>query len=306
MSTTNSPPAVTTFGLPLPVDLQRSLAPLVVSGSDPTIRLRPHGVVRCLRSPEGPVTVAVSVDEVRATARAWGDGAQWALAHAAATVGATDDVAHFDPSSHPAVVRAHRRLPGLRIVRTGLVADVLVPTILGQRVTSREAARSWTRIVRAWGEPAPGPHGLVLPPAPGRLAGTPAWAFQPFGVERDRAVKIIAASRRLDRLQGAVDLPPEDARARLTALAGIGPWTAARVLRVAAGDADAVEVGDFHLKHHISWNLAGEPRGSDERMLELLAPFAGHRGRVVRLLSVAGQRPPSFGPRRRVVAVDRV
>lgn len=297
-------PRVRTFRLRLPIDLLRSLTPLVSSAHDPTIRVRPHGVVRTLRSPDGPATIEVTLDERHARARAWGPGAAWALDHAPGLVGAADDPAGFDTSPHPAVHRAHRRLPGLRIVRTGLVSDVLVPTILAQRVTSGEAARSWTRIVRRWGEPAPGPHGLLLAPCPERLAGTPAWAFHRLGVERDRAVKIIAAARRLDRLQEAVDLSREQALRRLTALAGIGPWTAARVLRTAAGDPDVVEVGDFHLKHHVSWNLAGEPRGSDERMLELLAPFAGHRGRVVRLLMTAGQRPPGFGPRRRVIPVD--
>src|SRR4029453_406544 len=46
------------------------------------------------------------------------------------------------------------------------------------------------------------------------------------------------------------------------------------------GDPDAVPVGDFHLPHLVAGALAGEPRGTDERMLEPLAPFAGHRRRV--------------------------
>ena len=43
--------------------------------------------------------------------------------------------------------------------------------------------------------------------------------------------------------------------------------------------------------------LAGEPRGTDERMLELLAPFRGHRARVVRLIMHAAIREPRRGPR---------
>jgi hypothetical protein len=92
-----------------------------------------------------------------------------------------------------------------------------------------------------------------------------------------------------------------EARRRLLALPGLGPWTAGHLLRVAGGDPDAVEVGDYHVKHHVAWNLAGEPRADDERMLALLAPFTGHRGRVVRLLLSAGVRPPRYGPGRRVV-----
>jgi 3-methyladenine DNA glycosylase/8-oxoguanine DNA glycosylase len=78
---------------------------------------------------------------------------------------------------------------------------------------------------------------------------------------------------------------------------GIGPWTAAEVVRLALGDPDAVSVGDFHLPNLVSWLLAGEPRGTDERMLELLAPYAGHRGRVQLLLEASGAHAPRYGPR---------
>ena len=71
------------------------------------------------------------------------------------------------------------------------------------------------------------------------------------------------------------------------------------------GDANAVAVGDFHLKNLVSYNLAGEPRGTDDRMLELLAPYAGQRGRVVRLLQLDGQAPPAFGPRQRILPMAR-
>jgi 3-methyladenine DNA glycosylase/8-oxoguanine DNA glycosylase len=74
----------------------------------------------------------------------------------------------------------------------------------------------------------------------------------------------------------------------------------AEVARVVAGDADAVSVGDYHLKHLVSFALAGEPRGSDARMLELLEPYTGHRGRVCLLLEAAGLHAPRRGPRRRI------
>jgi hypothetical protein len=47
----------------------------------------------------------------------------------------------------------------------------------------------------------------------------------------------------------------------------------------------------------VAWALAGEPRGTDERMLELLEPYRGQRGRVVRLLEASGIRAPAYGPR---------
>ena len=80
---------------------------------------------------------------------------------------------------------------------------------------------------------------------------------------------------------------------------GIGPWTAAEVGIRAFGDPDAVSVGDFHLPSMVTWALAGEPRGTDERMLELLEPYRGQRGRVLRLLELTGGGggPPRRGPR---------
>ncbi|HYN69556.1 MAG TPA: hypothetical protein VEX41_05040, partial [Candidatus Eisenbacteria bacterium] len=85
--------------------------------------------------------------------------------------------------------------------------------------------------------------------------------------------------------------------ARLRGYPGIGPWTAAEVSVRALGDPDAVSVGDAHLSHVVAWSLAGEPRATDERMLELLEPWRGHRARVVRLLESSGRVPPRFGPR---------
>jgi 3-methyladenine DNA glycosylase/8-oxoguanine DNA glycosylase len=65
----------------------------------------------------------------------------------------------------------------------------------------------------------------------------------------------------------------------------------------AFGDPDAVSVGDFHIPNMVAWALAGEPRGIDERMLELLEPYRGQRGRVIRLLELAGFGAPRYGPR---------
>jgi 3-methyladenine DNA glycosylase/8-oxoguanine DNA glycosylase len=92
-----------------------------------------------------------------------------------------------------------------------------------------------------------------------------------------------------------MDLP--SARRRLEAFPGVGPWTAAKVAQVALGDPDAVQVGDYHLPHTIAYALEGRVRSTDERMLELLEPYRGHRARVIRLIGVAGIVAPRFGPR---------
>ncbi len=290
----------------LPTDLLQTLRPLVASRQDPTIRVRAAGMARACHTPEGPGTLVATRRGGGFEVRTYGPGARWLATRAGGVLGVEDDLTGFQPARHPVVARAHHRRPGLRLLRTGTVVDVLVPTIIAQRVTSLEAARSWTRLVRALGSPAPGPFGLWLPPTPDRLTRTPAARLHTLGIERARARRIVDACREVAHLDAALALEPRRRLAGLAAVPGIGPWTAAHLARVAAGDADAVEVGDHNVKDLVAWNLAGEPRGTDDRMLDLLAPFVGHRGRVIRLLGSVGQRPPRYGPRLRLHPVEQL
>jgi 3-methyladenine DNA glycosylase/8-oxoguanine DNA glycosylase len=218
-------------------------------------------------------------------------------------LGSEDDPAALQPGNG-LLRRLCRRLAGLRIPRSGGVMHALVPSILEQKVRGAEARRSYLRLVRALGAPAPGPLGLLLPPAAEVLAATPSYAFHRFGIERRRADVIRAAGRLASRLDGWDREEPEAVRRAMRSVSGIGPWTQAEVARVALGDPDAVSVGDFHLPNVVSWALAGEPRGTDARMLQLLEPYRGQRGRVSLLLELGGPAPPRFGPRMPVRAID--
>jgi 3-methyladenine DNA glycosylase/8-oxoguanine DNA glycosylase len=123
------------------------------------------------------------------------------------------------------------------------------------------------------------------------------------GLEQRRATTLIRAARRAAWLQAGVTLPRETALARLRSIPGVGVWTAAETARAAFGDPDAVSVGDYHTPDLVSWVLAGEPRGDDARMLELLEPYRGQRARLVRLLELSGIRAPAYGPRRRLRSI---
>jgi 3-methyladenine DNA glycosylase/8-oxoguanine DNA glycosylase len=291
----------------LPVDLRLTLGPLRRGAGDPTMLVDRDGAWwRATRTPEGPATACYTAVALAGTVRvaAWGPGAEWCLAAAPELLGARDSLDGFHPDG--LVGELHRRLPSLRIPRSRAVFEALLPSILEQKVTGREARDGFRRIVRAWGEPAPGPRPLLLQPAPAALASTPYWEFHPLGVERKRTTAILLAASRARRVEETVTMPLAAAHRRLQALPGVGPWTSAEVAIVALGDADAVSVGDFHLPHLVSWALAGEPRGSDERMLELLAPFPGHRGRVLRLLSRSVRGPGRRGPRAAVRSFARI
>ena len=260
------------------------------------MRLSQTGVSRATRTPHGPATIRLTVHDRDIEVWAWGPGAGWALETAPEFAGEHDDPGALI-ARDPIVGRLQHQLVGLRIGRTGAVLEALVPAILEQKVTGIEAWRSFRAIVRTWSEPAPGPDRLWLPPEPGVLAAQPSWEWHRLGVERKRADAIRVACSRSARLEPIGDLDPPAAYRRLTALPGVGRWTAAEVGGRALGDPDAVSVGDFHIPHLVTWTLAGEPRGNDARMLELLEPYRGQRGRVQRLLEASDIRAPRWGPR---------
>jgi 3-methyladenine DNA glycosylase/8-oxoguanine DNA glycosylase len=194
----------------------------------------------------------------------------------------------------------------MRIPATGLITERLIPVILEQKVTGMEARRAYRAMTLALGDPAPGDLDLRLPPDLERIAELPYERFHPFGIGRRRAEVIREVARRRTWVDAAAELPLSEARARIGSLRGVGPWSVAEVGRLSLGDADAVSVGDFHVPNIVAWALAREPRGSDERMLELLEPFAPHRGRTQRLLEMAGLRPPKLGPRTEVRSISSI
>jgi len=287
-----------TYRVDGPLDLRRTLAPLSRGPGDPTIRLGPGRAWRATRTVDGPATVALVHAGAELRAEAWGPGAERALADIPILLRLDADVRPI-PAGHPLIAQLARRAPGVRIPRSGAVLDSLIPAILEQKVTGQEARRAWTGLIRKHGEPAPGPAEwrLRLSPPPSTLAALPYYAYHPFGVEQRRAELIRRVASRAAWFEAIVDLPFAEGYARLTAVSGIGPWTAAEVGVRALGDDDAVSVGDFHLPNLVAFALAGESRGTDERMLELLEPYRGQRARVVRLLELSGIRAPRYGPR---------
>jgi 3-methyladenine DNA glycosylase/8-oxoguanine DNA glycosylase len=296
---------IRTVSTPRPIELRSTLGPLQRGKDDPTMRSGPGVVARASRTPEGPVAVRFAETADGVDVEAWGPGAGRLLERAPAWCGAFDDDDDFDPPKG-LVRELWRRKRGLRIPATGLVTERLIPVILEQKVTGPEARRAYRRLANALGEPAPGPLELTLPPDPARIADLPYHAFHPFGVERRRAELLRFLCSRSAWIDEVTDLPLGEATTRLGSIPGIGPWTVAEVARIALGDADAVSVGDYHVPNLVAWALAREPRGTDERMLELLEPYRPHRGRTQLLLESSGIRAPAYGPRMEPRAIDRL
>jgi 3-methyladenine DNA glycosylase/8-oxoguanine DNA glycosylase len=286
-----------TIQLDGPLDLRRTVGIHLRGSGDPTMRILPTSIVRATRTADGPATILVARRGDRIEAEAWGPGADRVLEAVPRLLGLDDERSGFDPTHHPLVADLDRRNRGLRLGRTDAVLEALIPAILEQKVTGTEAWRGFRGLVRRWGEDAPGPFGLRLQPDAAWIAAIPYHELHPVGIERRRADLLRRVADRAGRFEDILGLPRDAAYARLTALPGIGPWTAAEVMLRATGDADALSVGDFHLPNLVAFTLAGEIRGTDARMVELLEPWRGHRARVIRLLEASGLRPPAFGPR---------
>lgn len=298
MSDQRPEPAIDTIiRLGFEVDPVLTLGELRHGPADPTIRFERGGAVwRAAWTNAGPATIRISRAADGWRVMAWGPGAEAAVDAVPRLLGSDDepdDLVLEDPRLRRLAVG----LAGMRFGRSDAVVAALLPAIIGQKVTSTEAMRSYLGLLRRYGEPAPGPGRMRLTPRPEVIAALPYFELHPLGLEQRRAVTLIRAARRAAWLEEAVDMAPAAALARLRAIPGVGVWTAAETVRPALGDPDAVSIGDFHVPNLVSWVLAGEPRGDDARMLELLEPYRGQRARLVRILERSGITAPRYGPR---------
>jgi 3-methyladenine DNA glycosylase/8-oxoguanine DNA glycosylase len=295
-----APAVESTWTPPYPVSLSLLLGPFQRGSGDPTQRPAADGSIwRTARTPAGPATLRLSVTPAAGVvhAQAWGSGAEWAVERVPQLLGVGDDVSGFEPR-HEVVASTWRRLPHLRLPSLGLVLELLVPTVLEQRVTGVEARRSWRELLRRFGETAPGPTPVPLRVAPAAEVWRriPSWEWHRAGVDPGRARTVVAAATVAHRLEESLTLPRADRLRRLRAVPGVGVWTAAEVAQRAWGDPDEPSVGDFHIPAVVGWALLGRPV-DDDGMLELLSAYPGHRHRAVRLIEASGVRKPGFGPR---------
>jgi 3-methyladenine DNA glycosylase/8-oxoguanine DNA glycosylase len=292
-------PVTSTYRPTVPVNLKQTLRPLSRGVYDPTLRWIGSDLWRTLRTPDGDATVHLTQrDGIVATA--WGPGAAHALAGIPELCGHGDDWAELDVSGNAFLAESYRRAPGLRLLRTNAVFEALLPAILEQKVTSIEARRAWRYLIAKYGAvpPGPAPEGMRVFPAPDTWKRIPSWEWHRAGVGPQRSETAVRAASVASSLERTLTIGRGGAEVakKLRSLPGIGIWTAAETTQRSHGDPDSPSVGDYHLPAVVGWALIGKPV-DDDGMLELLAPWAGHRQRVMRLIEVSGFRKPSFGPR---------
>jgi len=268
-------------------------------GGDPTYRTDDDGTIwRGLRTPDGPATLRLRSRAGEVNAAAWGEGADWAVDRVPSMLGDEDDPTGFAPV-HPLLASLHRRERHLRLGRTGLVWEALVPAVVEQKVTGQEAFAGFRQLVFRFGERAPGAgadRGVWVQPSAERVRSIPSWEWLKMQIDPARSRTLVRAAAVATSLERTVGLDADEVDRRLRSLPGIGVWTSAEVRVRAHGDADAVSFGDYHVAADVGFALTGEPV-DDDGLADLLAPYRPHRARVVRLLERGGARMERRGPR---------
>jgi 3-methyladenine DNA glycosylase/8-oxoguanine DNA glycosylase len=262
-------------------------------------RARPGQVVarprRCVvrraePGPCGPLVLEVRAVAGRLECEVWGprdtpdEAAAAALETAWGWAGAFDTPADLVDvvAGHPVLRRLLRQFGDVRLSWMPRVGEAFGRAVLAQLVTGSEAARSVAQVARSHGSPAPG--ALWTWPTAAQLGAVPAWTLRRCGVSL-RGAGALHAAALADAQLVAAGRDWRALDARLRTLPGVGIWTSAET-RLALGDPDALSVGDYHLSKVVGNVMVGVPV-DDAGMLELLAPFAGQRGRIARMCELA-------------------
>ncbi len=290
-----------TLQINVALDLRRVLAALRIGGRDPALRWADGpGGTGCdwaIYTQEGPAALEIRRPSVASMqVRAWGPGSTKALESVESLLGLSDDAESFE-TDNSAVRALQRRSVGLRLPRVLDVSSLLTPIVLQQLVTAQEAAHTYRRLIERHGVDAPGPMLLRLLPPARQLSDLSRAAYQACGALGRQAETIKRLNFRAGRMNAVLGMNATDAMRRLTALPGLGPWTAGMAMLRGLGFADVAPTGDYHLANEVVYALTGRPRGTDTEMEQLLEPFAPHRGRVALMLHIGAMRAPRFGPK---------
>ncbi|BAN01330.1 DNA-3-methyladenine glycosylase 2 family protein [Ilumatobacter coccineus] len=205
----------------------------------------------------------------------------------------------FDLDADPQAVDEHLRsqadlaplvelAPGRRAPASVDPYETAVRAIIGQQISVAGARTVAGRIVEAVGAPLAVDDPVLTHafPTPAALAEAPDDAFSMPTARRDTIRRLAAAvadgSLRLD-----VGVDPQEARARLLGLKGIGPWTADYVVMRGLGHPDTPLGGDLGVVHAL------RALGLDDRSSSVFDACAPWRSYAVHHLWASLDQPPT-------------
>jgi DNA-3-methyladenine glycosylase II len=178
-----------------------------------------------------------------------------------------DDQPAFDPNAWM------RRLPALDLF------GALVFQVIGQQISVVAATAIFGRLVQRFGGRAPGPEGLAaLDPE----------ALRELGLSRQKANTVLDLAQRFTdrRLSEAAlrNLSDEEAIRQLTAVKGVGPWTAKGALPIALRRPDLIRTDDVALRHAIQIQYGLDHRPDPDEVAALSNRWSPYRSLASSLL----------------------
>ena len=167
---------------------------------------------------------------------------------------------------HAALVRRELKEP------PGDAYGALLRSIVGQQLSTKAAASIYRRLIDIFGGHAPTPKQLLAAdPEEIRAAGLsrPKVAYL-----RDLAQHVEDGALELERLP---DLPDEEVSAQLTAIKGLGQWTADMFLMFHLRRADVLPVGDQGIRRAVQVQYRMRKLPDAKRLERVARPWRPYR-----------------------------
>ena len=178
----------------------------------------------------------------------------------------------------PALARAHEQTPAFGWRRRVGGFEGLFHMIVDQQVSLASAAAIWARVEAGLG-------GEVTPE---RTLATDIKALRSFGLSIQKATYGHEIARA--HVEGWIDfdhlesLSDEEAVARLTAIKGVGKWTAETFLMFCEGRRDVFPAGDIALQEAIRWADGADRRPREKEVYARAEIWRPHRSVAAHLL----------------------
>jgi len=177
-----------------------------------------------------------------------------------------------DPRLRP--ILAATGMPSLRRRAPGFAG--LAQIIVGQQLSIASAGAIWNRMSEAFD---PFHHDSIRAATAARLGKLG------LSAAKIKTLKLLAGeirSKRLD-LEALGELGADEAHKILTALHGVGPWTADVYLLFCLGHADAWPAGDLALQDAVRLGLDCDSRPTTKEMTSLAEVWRPYRGAAAHL-----------------------
>ena len=178
----------------------------------------------------------------------------------------------------PALARAHAQTPAFEWRRRVGGFEGLFHMIVDQQVSVASAAAIWARVSTGLGDEV----------TPERVLATEIGILRSFGLSIQKATYGHAIA--LAHVEGRIDfdhleqLSDEEAVARLTAIKGVGRWTAETFLMFCEGRRDAFPGGDIALQEAIRWADGATLRPTEKQAYARAELWHPHRSVAAHLL----------------------